>query len=304
MSNSGKNNQDSGNSVPSGHSSESVLVRLQRILPAKFIGRVVRRVALSQQVQLKNTLIKSFIRLYNVELSDALNSDPESYKSFNDFFTRELKPGARPIDESSNAVCSPADGTLAEFGSIRGSQMIQAKGIHYTIEQLFAGQALSAQQFTNGTFATVYLAPYNYHRIHMPLAGTLTESIYVPGKLLSVNAATTAEVQGLYAENERLIHIFKSDSGPFAVIMVGALNVGSMTTAWGGEIPRHVRKNGHHFLHTNGDPNTHYQKGDYLGHFNLGSTVIFIAGAEQVNWESNLEPGMTTWVGERMGHRQ
>ncbi len=303
MSNAGKNNLENGNSVPSGHSSESLLVRLQRILPAKFIGRIVRRAALSQQVQFKNILIKSFISLYNVDLSDALNSDPESYKSFNDFFTRELKAGARPIDESSNAVCSPADGTLAEFGSIRGSQMIQAKGIHYTIEQLFAGQELSAQQFTSGTFATVYLAPYNYHRVHMPLAGTLIESIYVPGKLLSVNAATTAEVQGLYAENERLIHIFKSDGGPFAVIMVGALNVGSMTTAWGGEIPPHVRNNVRHIVHTSDEPNIHYQKGDYLGHFNLGSTVIFIAGAEQINWESNLKPGMTTWVGERMGHR-
>ena len=265
MSKPGKYDLEDHNSVPSGHSSESILVRLQRILPAKLIGRVVHRAALSEQVQFKNILIKIFIYLYNVDLSDAINSDPGSYKSFNDFFTRELRHDARTIDESPGAVCSPADGTLAAFGSIRGSQMIQAKGIHYTVEQLFAGQELSAQQFTNGTFATVYLAPYNYHRIHMPLTGKLTESIYVPGKLLSVNAATTAEVQGLYAENERLIHIFKSDSGPFAVIMVGALNVGSISTAWGGKTTPKARKNGYHYLHTSGEPNTNYQKGDYLG---------------------------------------
>jgi len=280
---------------------EGFLVKLQRLLPAKFIGRVVRRAALSQNGFLKELLIRNFIRLYKVDLSDAKNSDPASYPSFNAFFTRELREGARPIDEQHNAAISPADGTLAEAGPIRGSQLIQAKGIHYTIEQLFAGQEMAAQQFVNGSFATVYLAPYNYHRIHMPLAGTLTESVYVPGGLLSVNTATTAQVQGLYAQNERLIHIFRGEQGPFAVIMVGAMNVGSMTTSWRGEIPRRVRQSGHHFLHTTNDPRSRFNKGDYLGHFNLGSTVIFIAGPEQLRWEQNLRSGMRLRVGERIG---
>ncbi len=292
---------ESTDDIANGPPRESWLVSLQRLVPAKLLGRVVRRAALSKQPFFKDLLIRNFIRFYNVDLSEALDSDPGSYASFNDFFTRELKPGCRPVDEQAGAVVSPADGTLAESGPLRGSQLIQAKGIHYTIEQLFAGQELAAQQFVNGSFATVYLAPYNYHRIHMPMAGTLTESVYVPGGLLSVNAATTAQVQGLYAQNERLIHIFRGSHGPFAVVMVGAMNVGSMTTAWGGEIPRHVRQHGHHYLHTTGDAGTSYEKGDYLGHFNLGSTVIFIAGPEQLRWESSLEQGMTLRMGERIG---
>lgn len=280
---------------------ESLLVRLQRLLPAAFMGKIVRRAALSENSLLKSLLINSFIRLYKVRLSDAESPDPSSYRSFNAFFTRKLKDGARPIDESHGAVCSPADGTLAQSGLIHGSKLIQAKGIDYTVEQLFASSDLAAQPFINGSFATVYLAPYNYHRIHMPIAGTLTESIYVPGGLLSVNAATTAQVQSLYAENERLIQIFNGESGAFAVIMVGALNVGSITTAWGGEIPQHIRKNGHHFLHTKSDPHTSYKTGDYLGHFNLGSTVIFLAGPEQLRWEQGLEAGTSLRVGERIG---
>ena len=280
---------------------ESLLVRLQRLLPAKFMGKIVRRAALSENSLLKSVLINSFIRLYKVNLSDAESPDAGSYRSFNAFFTRKLKDGARPIDESRSAVCSPADGTLAESGLIHGSKLIQAKGINYTVEQLFASSDLAAQRFINGSFATVYLAPYNYHRIHMPIAGALTESVYVPGGLLSVNAATTAQVQGLYAENERLIQLFNGENGPFAVIMVGALNVGSITTAWGGETPQHVRENGHHFLHTKSDPHTYYEKGDYLGHFNLGSTVIFLAGPEQLRWERGLEAGTSLRVGERIG---
>jgi len=282
---------------------ESLLISIQRLLPAKFMGRIVRWLSRSENPWLKNALIKSFTKLYNVDLSDAKNSNPESYASFNAFFTRELREDARHIDDSRGSIVSPADGTLAEFGTLRGSQLIQAKGIHYTIEQLFAGQELAAQRYTNGNFATIYLAPYNYHRIHMPMDGVLTESVYVPGELLSVNEATTNQVQGLYVGNERLIQMFNSDNGPFAVIMVGALNVGSITTVWGGEIQNRVRKHGHHFLHTNNDPHTNLKKGDYLGHFNLGSTVIIVAGPEQMSWASNMQVKDTMRVGERMGQQ-
>jgi len=283
------------------HTQESFTVRLQRLLPARLLGRIVRWASRSEVPFFKKLLIHSFVRLYNVDLSDARPSDPDAYKSFNDFFTRELRDGARPIDDSTGSVCSPADGTLAEFGTIRGSQLIQAKGIQYTVEQLFAGQELAAQRFTNGVFATVYLAPYNYHRVHMPMAGKLIESVHVPGKLLSVNAATTAQVQGLYATNERLIQIFEGKRGPFALVMVGALNVGSITTAWGGEIQRSVRDHGHHFLHTEQDANTTFAKGDYIGHFNLGSTVIVLAGPEQIKWAELLESGMALRMGARIG---
>jgi len=282
---------------------QSLSVRLQSYLPAKTIGRIVRWASRSENSFLRKALIKSFMGLYNIDLQEAEHSSPDAYKSFNAFFTRKLKPGARPIDDSTGSVCSPADGTFAEFGTISGSQLIQAKGIHYTIEQLFAGQEMAAMRFTNGVFATIYLAPYNYHRIHMPMDGTLMESIYVPGKLRSVNAATTTQVPGLYASNERLIQIFNGKRGPFAMVMVGATNVGSITTAWGGEIPNHVRKYGNHFLHTKQDQQTRFEKGDYIAHFNLGSTVILIAGPEQIRWADQLETGGTTRVGEFIGRQ-
>jgi len=279
---------------------ESFAVRVQRALPAKTMGRIVRWLSRSENVLLKKILIHSFIRLYNVNLSEALNPDPDSYRSFNDFFIRELKPGARVIDDSADSVCSPADGTFAEFGTIRGSQMLQAKGIHYTLEQLFGGAEMAAQQFANGVFSTIYLAPYNYHRIHMPMNGRLIKSIHIPGNLLSVNAATTAQCPGLYATNERLIQIFSGDKGPFALVMVGALNVGSITTNWGGEIPGHVRELGHHYLHTKENAGKiEYKKGDYIGHFNLGSTVILVAGPEQgISWVDYFHPGDTVQMGE------
>jgi len=282
---------------------QSLSVRLQAYLPARTLGRIVRWASRSENSFLKNLLIKSFMMLYRIDLQEAEYSDPKAYKSFNAFFTRKLKTGARTIDDSTGSVCSPVDGTFAEFGTISGSQLIQAKGIHYTIEQLFASQELAAMRFTNGVFATIYLAPYNYHRVHMPMDGTLMESVYVPGKLRSVNEATTTQVPGLYASNERLIQIFNGKRGPFAMVMVGATNVGSITTAWGGEIPNSVRKRGNHYLHTDKDQQTKFEKGDYIAHFNLGSTVILIAGAEQIRWAEHISTGSTTQVGEFIGRQ-
>jgi phosphatidylserine decarboxylase len=221
---------------------------------------------------------------------------PEGFESFNAFFTRALKPGARVVHSGAAAFVSPVDGTVSQFGDISGGELIQAKGHTYSAETLLAGRADWAAEFAGGQFITIYLAPYNYHRIHMPFAGTLREWAYVPGRLFSVNHATARALPGVFARNERVVAIFDTAFGPMAMVLVGALFVGSIETVWAGEIsPPHVRDDEPR-VYAPMTPIT-LAKGAEMGRFNMGSTVILLT-PKKLGWQAALAPKQPLRMGE------
>lgn len=240
---------------------------LQYPLPHHALSRLIGKLAECDNPKLKNALIKAFIQRFNVDMSEAQNEDIGAYACFNDFFTRPLKEGARPLGDD---VISPADGTLSQFGPIRAGQLVQAKGHTFSTQALLGGDADLAEAFLGGSFATVYLSPRDYHRVHMPVTGTLKEMIYVPGRLFSVNQATANVVPGLFARNERLVCLFDTEQGPMAVVLVGAMIVAAIETVWAGQItplgatPQRTRF----------DQPITLEKGAELGRFKLGSTVV------------------------------
>jgi phosphatidylserine decarboxylase len=279
----------------------SLFVTLQYVLPHHLISRVVLVATRVRFSPVKNWLIRAFMRGFNPDLSDAVEENPFAYASFNAFFTRALKPAARPLAGDVKSLVSPVDGTLSQCGDIKAGQLLQAKGHEYSLDALLAGAAPGwSARFANGRFATIYLAPYNYHRIHMPTTGTLQEAWYVPGRLFSVNQATAAEVPNLFARNERVVLLFNGECGPFAVIFIGALNVGSMATVWHGDVtPRWSRRNTALPL-----PATEIrtlQRGAELGRFNMGSTVILLFGRDAVSLATELKPGQTMRLGQQLG---
>jgi len=273
----------------------------QRPLPHHPLSRLVLRLTRVRKAAVKNTLIRAFIGGYRLDLADAVHSDPLAYGSFNEFFTRALKPGARPIAREADAIASPVDGTVSQAGPIAAGRLLQAKGRYYDLDSLLAGGAHHwSRHFREGEFATLYLAPYNYHRIHMPCDGELREAWYVPGRLFSVNAKAAASIGGLFTRNERVVLLFEGDIGPFAVILVGALFVGSMTTVFHGDVaPRHPR-----FLTRLPDVplgKARLSRGAEVGRFNMGSTVILLYGRDRVAWDVSLEPGRHIRVGQAIG---
>jgi phosphatidylserine decarboxylase len=280
---------------------DRLFVATQHAIPQHFLSRLVYHLTRSRSPGVKNALIKSFMRGFSPDMSDAVQPDPLAYASFNEFFTRALRPGARPIDPNDSVLVSPVDGAISQIGSLDGSQIMQAKGQSYSLEALLdAGdpQTNWASRFTDGCFATLYLAPFNYHRIHMPLNGTLCAAWYVPGQLFSVNAVTASAVPGLFARNERVVCIFEDGPRLFAMVLVGALFVGSMETVWHGEItPRNPRTALQLPLDTTRAP-LRLQKGDEMGRFNMGSTVILITAPDMIDWLSNMKAGDSVSVGQ------
>ncbi len=278
---------------------DKLLVALHRLLPARLMANVVYVLSRSRKVWLKNLLIRSFMRLFAINMAEAALAEPADYGSFNDFFTRELRSDARPLAADPAAVLCPADGTIAQTGHARNGQLLQAKGQQYSVAALL-GDAILAGQLKNAPFATIYLAPYNYHRVHMPLDARLVQSRFIPGKLYSVNARTTAVIPGLYAVNERLVCEFDSAAGPFAIVLVGAMNVASISTAWGGEIfpakDGRIRRTNHE------QENIELARGEYMGHFNLGSTVVLVGPVNGCQWLDHLSPGTTVRMGEPLGN--
>ncbi len=276
---------------------ERAFIGLQYLLPQHFLSRLVHLLARARIGWFRNALIQGFLRHYPVDLSEAERDDPSAYGSFNDFFTRRLRPGARPIDRDSMAVACPVDGYVSQSGRLAGDALLQAKGIGYSASTLLGGDAALAAQFVDGAFATLYLAPHNYHRIHMPLAGKLRFARHVPGDLFSVNAATVAGVPGLFVRNERIACVFDTVAGPMAVVLVGALFVGSMGLCWAGEIralrPRVTRD-------LPGGPAIALDKGAELGWFNMGSTVILMFGPAGPILVPELAPGSAVRMGERI----
>jgi phosphatidylserine decarboxylase len=269
---------------------------LQYMLPQHAISRLVLAATRVRTSWFKNALIRGFLQLYDIDMRDAVQGDPLRYATFNEFFTRALRPETRPQPADAHAIASPVDGTVSECGNIDGDLLLQAKGKLYTLADLLAGQSW-ARRFAGGTFATIYLAPYNYHRIHMPLRGRLQETWFVPGRLFSVNALTARFVPRLFARNERVVTLFDSDAGAFALVLVGALNVGSMATVWAGDITPAARR-----VVTQLPPQTlTLERGAELGRFNMGSTVILLFEPQRTRWLANLQPGVAVRLGQSIG---
>lgn len=253
---------------------DMLFARLQYLIPKFWMTALIYRIARIRQPRVKNWLIRNFIRVFKVDLEGLERPVPDGFSDFNDFFTRELSADARPVDPDPRHCVSPVDGRVSQCGAITEQTIVQAKGLGYSVSDLLAVDLAAAESFQS--FATIYLAPFNYHRVHMPLDGRLVAAHYVPGALFSVNRATAANVPGLFARNERLNMHFETAQGPFFLSMVGALNVGSITTPWTGEI--RPRSGGSvEALPLDGHPSD-VRKGDLLGWFNMGSTVILMGG--------------------------
>jgi len=278
---------------------ERLFVFLQYLLPRYALTALVYRLARLRSVRLKNTMIERFVKLYDVDLEGVREPVPDGFASFNAFFTRALESSARPIAREAQAIVSPVDGTVSAAGRIEGNNVFQAKGSEYSLADLLFLDTDRARVFENGRFATIYLAPYNYHRVHAPLAGELDALHYVPGDLFSVNAATARYLPRLFARNERLVMHFDTASGPAALVFVGALNVGSISTPWTGEI-RPRRRGSAESIEPGSHPRT-LEAGDLLGWFNMGSTVILLLPDGSAEWDDALRPGSTLRMGQRIG---
>lgn len=274
-------------------------VALQYLLPRHWLTALTWRIARIRNIRIKNFLITRFASAFDVDLDEVRLSVPGDFATFNDFFIRELADGARPVDRDANTIVSPVDGTVSFAGDIRDDSVFQAKGIDYTLGDLLATDIAEADHYRDGRFATIYLAPYNYHRVHAPFAGELVAARYVPGDLFSVNEATVSRVNGLFRRNERLVMHLRTDFGPAVLILVGALNVGSISTPWSGEI--RPRKAGVvDVLDLSAHP-TAVDKGDLLGWFNMGSTVILLLPRGVGEWDDALEAGQTLRMGVEIG---
>lgn len=272
-----------------------LFIFLQYLLPHHALSRLTGKFAEGRFA--KNLLIKLFINRYQVDLSDAVNEDPEAFESFNAFFTRALKANARPIYDLPGAVVCPADGAISELGEIEEDRILQAKGRDYTVGQLLSDPE-AAISFIGGSFATVYLSPRDYHRVHMPTAGKLLRTIYMPGKLFSVNRTTADSVPDLFARNERLVCLFETENGLMALVLVGAMIVAGIETVWSGQIcpgPNKARKVTDFSQHS---PPIELAKGAEMGRFKLGSTAIVLFGPNAVVLATTLQANSPVRMGE------
>lgn len=275
----------------------SLFIGFQHLVPQHLLSRGVGYLAASENKLIKNTFIKNFYANYDINMAEAAEENPLAYKSFNDFFTRALKPGARPIDQNPKAIVSPADGAISQLGDISADRIFQAKGHDYSAVTLLGGDEQRAKPFSGGQFATVYLSPRDYHRVHMPFTGKLTQMIYVPGDLFSVNTTTAENVPNLFARNERVVCMFDTDIGPMAVVLVGAMIVAGIATAWAGNLA----PQGKNVVVTNYPQPIILDKGDELGRFYLGSTAIVLFGAKVMAWDEKLDATSPVRMGEAMG---
>jgi phosphatidylserine decarboxylase len=299
--------RDAG-AIPTPPLRDRLFVAMQHMLPQHFLSRLVLKLTRIRLRPVKNLLIRNFVRSFRPNMSEAAQPNPLLYPSFNAFFTRSLCHGARPIDIDPSVLTCPVDGTISQIGRLDGSRILQAKGHDYTLESLFDGSPEWAARFTGGTFATLYLAPYNYHRIHMPLAGTLRSAWYVPGSLYSVNAVTASAVAGLFAKNERVVCVFEDERtvgldrppSAFAMVLVGALFVGSIATVWHGDVtPRSPRRRVDLPLDASRVP-LRLGKGAEMGRFNMGSTVILLTQPDMIDWLPKFVPGTKIEVGRML----
>lgn len=279
---------------------DRLFIFLQYILPQHCLSRLTGRLAECRVNWVKNTLIKMFAAHFMVNMQEAERENLKDYENFNDFFTRALKPGAREVCEEQNAIASPADGAVSEIGDIELGSVLQAKGQSYSLITLLGSDAGLTNALMGGKFATIYLSPRDYHRVHMPAVGKLLRTTYVPGALFSVNQTTANNVPELFARNERLICEFEGEHGRFVVILVGAMIVAGIETVWAGEVaPVKPRLNSQNYGE---QAEIILQKGDEMGRFKLGSTAIVLFPENTIEWDSNLQNGTAVRMGQKIGH--
>jgi len=278
---------------------DRLAVLLQYAIPKQALTVLAGKFATARAGALTTRVIRWFVGRYGVNMGEAANPDIASYASFNEFFTRPLQAGARPLAPA-DFIC-PVDGAISQFGAIARDQIFQAKGHSYSTTALVGGDATLAAQFQDGSFATLYLSPKDYHRIHMPCEGRLLRMIHVPGDLFSVNPVTARGVPGLFARNERVVCVFESSHGPFALVLVGATIVGSMATVWHGVVnpprPGHLREWRYD------DQQLRFKQGDEMGRFLLGSTVVMLFPENTLRFNAEWSPQRPIRLGEKMGER-
>ncbi len=271
----------------------------QRLYPKHLLSWMMLRATRIRFAPWKNWQIRWFVRRYGVDLGIAADPAPASYPHFNAFFTRALATAARPLEGGPGAVVSPADGTVAAAGAMDGRTVVQAKDRTYTLEALFGGDERAAAAFAGGRFATIYLAPRDYHRVHMPLTGRLRSTVYVPGKLFSVNPVTVDAIDRLFTRNERIVSFFDTDLGPLAITMVGAVFVGCMEQVWRGVVTPPRRREA--LVERYDDTEVVLEQGREMGRFNMGSTVILMLANPAVEWAPWMAPGSPVRMGRRIG---
>lgn len=278
-----------------------LFVALQRMLPQHFLSRLMYGFARIEWAPLRVPSIWLFVRLVGIRMDEAAQPDPMQYPHLNALFTRALKPGARPLEPDPDSVLSPVDGVLSQIGVIEDGNLIQAKGHSYSLRDLLGVEANAHSPFDGGSFATLYLSPQDYHRIHMPLAGDLTEMSHHAGRLFSVNAVTTALVPGLFARNERVVCLFETGAGPMALVLVGAMLVGGIDTVWAGKVVPSPDQGQRRWIYLLDADRVSLDKGAEMGRFNMGSTVILLFPPGALTWDPGLGPGSVVQVGQRLG---
>lgn len=279
--------------------SARLFIALQHILPQHFLSRIIWRLTRCEYKWLLKITLPLFIRIFKVNMDEAKDPDWRNYASFNYFFTRELKEDAREISADKNTITSPVDGAVSQLGNIKDDLIFQAKGHAYSLSQLLGDRDDLSTTFKNGQFNTIYLSPKDYHRIHMPTNGILKEMIHVPGVLFSVNPTTVENVPALFARNERVICLFETPAGPMAMILVGAIFVSSIETVWHGEVTPPTRKDIRNWKYD--DENISLDKGQEMGRFNMGSTVILLYANGKMDWNKELQAENKVQLGNVIG---
>lgn len=274
---------------------KQIFIQAQKVIPQQQLSCVVGKVAASENPIVKNLAIQAFKAQYGIDLSIAEQSDALKYKSFNEFFTRALKDGVREIDTDQTSIVSPADGAISQLGKIKDGDVFQAKGQSFSVDKLIGDPQLAAP-FINGEFATVYLSPRDYHRVHMPFAGTLTETLYIPGELFSVNQTTAENIPGLFARNERMVCLFDTELGRMAVVLVGAMIVAGIETVATGKVKPtgRLELNQHDLA---------LEKGAELGRFYLGSTAVVLFEQNKITWDEQFKANSIVVMGKALGHQ-
>jgi phosphatidylserine decarboxylase len=284
--------------------SDQLKIKLQYWLPKHAVTRLVGKLAAAKLGSLTTAIINLFVKQYKINMDEALHSDPKHFKTFNDFFVRELKPDARSQVEDTTVITHPADACVSQFGPIVDGTLIQAKNHTYTAQELLGGSEELANEFADGQFATLYLSPSDYHRVHMPCDGTLRKMIYVPGDLFSVNPLTAQNVPNLFARNERVVSIFDTEFGPMAQILVGATIVGSIEQVWAGTVTPPRGNTVYDWDYpAEGEKAVKLAKGDEMGRFKLGSTVINLFPKDSIEFDDTMENEAITRLGTAFAHK-
>lgn len=278
---------------------DRLFILLQHLVPQHLLSRAAGVLARCRLRWVSQPFIRWFIHRYGVDMSEAETEDPGAYPDFITFFTRPLKAGIRPLDGDDTVPVCPADGQLSQSGLIRDHELLQAKGRTYTLEALL-GERQAAERFRNGSFATIYLAPRDYHRVHMPLGGTLTAMRYIPGRLFSVNHTTAQHVPGLFTRNERVVCHFDTEVGPMAMVLVGAMIVAGVETVWSGEVCPSAHRPFLKEYHQR-SPAINIARGEEMGRFKLGSTAIVLFGQDAVELDGDLRPEDGVRLGQALG---